>query len=756
MNEIIQVEDRHYILATSPRADERSRVLKQGETFAIFDRFGDIRPVGLGEEGLFHEGTRFLNRLTLRLNRRQPLLLSSTARDDNALLTVDLTNADFSDGDHLLLPRDTLHLMRNSFLWEGQLRTRLHLRNFSLEPVDLLLEFMFEADFVDIFEIRGTRRAKRGQMLPPRQGANWVELSYRGLDNVLRVTRLEFSPDPLELSESCARLPAAIPAHGDRDYFITVSCSPRDDVAPSVVLPRLSREEDTGGPPVPRAGNGSPKERHAAPTPLAAFGDALSAYTTELDTRREGEARLTTSSGRFNAWLARSAADMRMMMTQTEQGLYPFAGVPWFSTPFGRDGIISAMEWLWVNPTPVRSVLHFLAVNQATREDPERDAEPGKIFHEMRRGEMAALGEVPFGRYYGTVDATPLFVMLAGAYHERTGDHALIESIWPNIEAALNWIDKYGDPDGDGFVEYARRSQSGLTTQGWKDSYDSVFHGDGTLAESPIALCEVQGYAYAAWRAAAELSIVVGRPQLQAQFERRAAELRERFEQTFWLEDLSTYALALDGRKQPCQVRTSNAGHCLFSGIATPDHAAKVAQTLLADTSFSGWGIRTVATGEVRYNPMSYHNGSIWPHDNAMIAYGMGRYGLNAEAARVLDAMFDVSQAVELHRMPELFCGFPRRRGEGPTLYPVACSPQTWAAGSAFLLLQACLGLTISAAEHTIRLRNPVLPRSLDHLTLSDLRVGDAVVDMLLQRYGSDVGITILRRDGHVEVVVIK
>ena len=701
-------------------------MLKHGDTFAVFDRYGDIRPVGLGEEGLFHDGTRFLNRLTLRLNRRQPLLLSSTVREDNALLTVDLTNADVSHEGRLALPRDTLHLMRSSLLWEGRLHTQLRLRNFSSQPADVRLEFAFDADFADIFEIRGERRAERGKMLPVRHGQNWVELSYRGLDGVLRVARLEFSPDPLELSESRARMPASVPAYGEREYNLTILCAVGERPAGRVV--------------------------EAGPS----FEDALESQTQELEAQRLGEARITASSGRLNAWLGRSGADVRMMMTRTRQGLYPYAGVPWFSTPFGRDGIISAFQWLWANPEPARGVLRFCAANQATEEDPQRDAEPGKIFHEIRRGEMAALGEVPFARYYGTVDATPLFVVLAGAYYRRTADRALIESIWPNIEAALDWIDRHGDLDRDGFVEYCRKSTSGLSTQGWKDSHDSVFHADGTPAEGPIALCEVQGYVYAAWRAAAELAVATGRPQLRERFEERAATLRDRFERAFWLEDLSTYALALDGLKRPCRVRTSNAGHSLFSGIAAPDRAVRVARTLLDEPSFSGWGIRTVAEGEARYNPMSYHNGSVWPHDNSMIAYGMGRYGLNSAAARVLDAMFDVSQAVDLHRLPELFCGFPRRGGEGPTLYPVACSPQTWSAASAFLLLQGSLGLSIDAVERVIRLQNPMLPRHVDHLTIGDLRVGDATVNLRLQRSGEDVATTILRREGRVEVVVVK
>jgi glycogen debranching enzyme len=731
MEEIIQVEDQHYILATSPRADERSRVLKHGDTFAVFDRYGDIRPVGLGEEGLFHDGTRFLNRLTLRLNGRHPLLLSSTIREDNALLTVDLTNADISANDRLVLPRDTLHLMRSTMLYEGTLYTCLRLRSFSVQPVDVQLELTFDADFVDVFEIRGSKRQSRGKLLPPKRFKDGIELSYRGLDGVVRVARLQFSPEPSELSESRARLPVSIPPYGQQEYSLTVQCR---------TIPP----------------DGSQGQHEEIGTDCVAFRRVLKTHAKELEAMQFLEARLTGSSGRFNKWLQRSAADLRMMMTRTERGYFPYAGVPWFSTPFGRDAAIVALEWLWVNPDAAAGVLRFLAANQAKEGDPERDAEPGKIFHEMRGGEMAALGEVPFARYYGTVDATPLFVVLAGAYYKRTADRTLIGSIWPNIEAALNWIERYGDIDGDGFVEYARRSTNGLTMQGWKDSPNSVFHADGTLAEAPIALCEVQGYVYEAWQAAGELAVAVGKQELHGPFEKRAAVLRKKFEQAFWLDDLSTYAMALDAHKKPCRIRTSNAGHCLFSGIANREHAVRVTQTLTEDDSFSGWGIRTVAKGESRYNPMSYHNGSVWPHDNAMIAYGMARYGLNGSALQVLNAMFDVSQTVDLHRIPELFCGFERRGGEGPTLYPVACSPQAWSAGSVFMLLQACLGMSIDATKRTIHFRNPMLPRALEHLTLSGLQVRDASTDMLFQRNGEDVGITILRRTGQVEVVVVK
>jgi glycogen debranching enzyme len=714
-------KDPYYIQARSPVADERTRVLKQGDTFAVFDHYGDVKPAGLGEEGLYHEGTRYLSCLILSLGKERPLFLSSTVRDDNRLLAVDLTNPDLSSGARVVVPRGTLHIARLRFLWQGVCYERLSIKNYGPAPINATLAVHFEADFADIFEVRGTRRKRRGEDLEPAVADGSVVLAYRGLDGVVRRTRIAFSPAPTTLSEEDARLDVALPPQGEVTYELSIAC-----------------------------------EREPMPPPRPSYEVARDAAAAALRDTQARASTVHTSNEQFNSWLSRTGADLAMMTTATAEGPYPYGGVPWFSTPFGRDGILTALECLWLNTGLARGVLAYLAATQATAVVSEQDAEPGKILHEARGGEMAALGEIPFGRYYGSVDATPLFVMLAGAYYERTGDRAFIESIRPNVEAALRWIDTYGDADGDGFVEYFRHSPTGLVHQGWKDSHDAIFHADGSPAQGPIALCEVQGYAYAARRAAAQLAAALGRSDEAIDLLRQAETLRARFEGAFWCEELDTYALALDGDKRPCRVRTSNAGHCLLTGIASPDRARRTARTLLSSESYSGWGIRTVAATEARYNPMSYHNGSVWPHDNALIAAGFARYGLKEEVLQVLSGLFGASLFVDLHRLPELFCGFARRWGEGPTLYPVACAPQSWSAAAVFALLEACLGVRISAPEARISFTYPLLPEFLREVRLHNVRVGTATVDLRLLRHGQDVGINVLRREGSVELLMVK
>jgi glycogen debranching enzyme len=713
-------DDPYYILAASSLADERNRVLKHGHTFAVFDHYGDIRPDGLCEQGLYHEGTRFLSCCVLGLGQDRPLFLSSTIKEDNALLAVDLTNPDIASGGEIMIPRGTLHFSRIKFLWQGACYERLLIMNYGLAPVEFQFSLHLEADFVDIFEVRGTRRSRRGQGLPVHIEDDQLILAYRGLDEVVRRCRLTFLPRPASLSPREVTFRMRLRPKEQESVHIIVAC---EAGIASGALP---------------------------------FEQAETAAAAALPAARADSTSIITSKQHFNDWLNRTAADLHMMTTATPQGPYPFAGVPWFSTPFGRDGIITALECLWLNPSLARGVLAYLASTQALERIPEQDAEPGKILHETRTGEMAALGEIPFGRYYGSVDATPLFVLLACAYYERTADRPFLESIWSNVEAALNWIDNSGDVDGDGFVEYSRRSCAGLDNQGWKDSQDSIFHRNGNLADGPIALCEVQGYVYAAKKAAAEAATALGHDGRATQLVQQAERLRSRFLEAFWCDDLDTFALALDGSKRPCRVRTSNAGHCLLTGIASDEQARRLARTLLAPGSFSGWGVRTVAASEARYNPMSYHNGSIWPHDNALIAFGLARYGLMNEVVQLMSGIFDASLFVDLHRLPELFCGFARRAGEGPTLYPVACAPQSWAAASVFLLLQACLGLTVNAPRARVCFSFPVLPPFLKEIQIHNLQVGDAVIDLFLLRHGNDVGINVLRREGEVEITMVK
>lgn len=710
-----------HILAASSLADERTRVLKHGDTFAVFDHYGDIKPGGLGEEGLYHEGTRYLSCLLLELEENRPFFLNSTVRDENDQLAVALTNPDLLRDSQVRIPLGTLHIAAKKFLWRGVCYQQLRIKNHGLAPLATTLALHFAADFADIFEVRGMKRKARGDKLRPEVASNRVLLGYRGLDGDTRRTRIEFTPNPSALTASLARFDLSLKPQQEVAFDITIACE-RSDTLPQVLR----------------------------------FNDARQQAETDLERFHAWSCHLRTSNGQINAWINRAVADLHMMTTELPTGPYPYAGVPWFNTPFGRDGIITALECLWLRPSLARGVLAYLASTQATELIPEQDAAPGKILHETRNGEMAVLKEMPFGRYYGSVDATPLFVVLAGAYFQRTGDRTLVETLWPNIEAALLWMERHGDRDDDGFVEYHRQSADGLLHQSWRDSDDAVFHADGSLAQGPIALCEVQGYAYAALKAGATLATVLGQPKRASQLAHQAEDLQKRFEQAFWCEDQSTYALALDGDKEPCQVRASNAGQCLFTGIAGAERAWRVARTLLSPEFYSGWGIRTIAASEVRYNPMAYHNGSIWPHDNALIAHGLARYGLGEMALQVLTGMFEAGLFFDLHRMPELFCGFPQNAGEGPVLYPVACAPQAWSAASVFLLIQACLGLEIDGPGGRICFTRPRLPASLGELRIHNLEVAGATVDLLLTRYHDDVGVNVLRREGEVEITVVK
>ncbi|MCR6631736.1 MAG: amylo-alpha-1,6-glucosidase [Magnetospirillum sp.] len=714
MSDIIKVKGHAYVLATSPRVAMRTLTLKDGDTFAVFDRYGDTGSVGSGEQGIYHRGTRMLSHHEFHLGHQRPLLLSSTVHEHNAFVAVDLTNPDIPVGGERVIPRGVIHVFRSMFLYGGGLFCRTRVFNYGDQELDTDITLLFEADFADVFEVRGVARRKRGRLWADVEEPA-VALCYEGLDGITRRTRLEFSEHPAELSAGHARFTPRIKPHEAFELYHTASFCDEQNDHPSAERFLRNREN----------------------------------LVAKLGGRRT---TITTSNEQFNHWLDRSTADLRMLETETPDGPYPYAGVPWFSTVFGRDGIITALECLWLEPGMARGVLATLAANQADRPSPVQDAEPGKILHEWREGEMANLGEVPYGCYYGSADSTPLFIMLAAAYWRRTGDRTCLEWLWPHVQRALEWIDRHGDEDGDGFVEYARKRPQGLTNQGWKDSEDSVMHADGALADGPIALCEVQGYVYAAKLGASAMAEALGMSEHAHALRRQAFTLREAFDAAFWDDGLGTYALALDGAKRPCRVQSSNPGHLLYCGIVPHKRARAVADLLMGPDLFSGWGVRTLAETERRYNPMSYHNGSIWPHDNALCAAGLARYGMADRAQKILAGMFDAALAVDLNRLPELFCGFPRQAGQGPTLYPVACIPQAWAAGSAFLLLEAVLGLQMTAQPPVILFHRPALPDFLDRVEVCNLTVGDASVDIILNRHPHSVGVNVLRRHGEVEI----
>jgi len=678
------------------RPAHRQFVLKHGNLFLITDAAGNVHGQG---DGLFRDDTRALSEYSLRFAAQAPVFLGARISPDNVLFTADLANRAAARPGYDPLPEGIVHVERQRFLWHGVMHEQVRITNYGDAHLSLPLSLRFGADFRDMFEVRGNQRSRRGEAQPASLDDVSATLGYHGLDGVARASRISFSEAPGRISGSGA-------------YFLF-------ELAPHAVL---EFHIDIG----PGPGPAPSRARYRAALARA-----------RASARQEGRrgASLRADAPGFAAWIERSRADLALLTTQLDTGPYPYAGIPWFSTPFGRDAIITAMQTLWLDPGLARGVLAYLARWQATETCSFRDSAPGKIMHETRRGEMSALRELPFGRYYGSVDTTPLFVMLAGAYAERTGDDAFLAEIRPALDAATGWITANMDAH-QGFLAYARGEESGLANQGWKDSHDSVFHADGRLAEGPIALVEVQGYAFAALRFMASLAERQGDTVLAASHAARAEAMRAAVEDKFWMEEHGTYALAIDGAGDACRVRSSNAGHLLFAGLPTPERAARVATALLAPGQHTGWGLRTIARGEARYNPMSYHNGSIWPHDTAVCAAGLARYGHAAASRKLAAGLLGAAQHFEW-RLPELFCGFNRAGSEPPISYPVACLPQAWAAGSVFMLLQSCLGLEIDGRTGTIRLTGAHLPEGMTQLCIDRLSVGGGIANLDLTRGGA-------------------
>ena len=673
----------------------RPLALKDGDMFVVASAGGDI--LG-GTEGLYSKDTRVLSHLEITVGGHRPSLLSATVSRDSVVFTAHATNAAYALGKDQAVPRGVLHIERTRLLWRGSLHERVLIENYSDIMFPVSLSVAFDADFRDIFEVRGARRWVHGQQRPVLVDGHRVALGYVGRDETVRTTIVSFSPLPERLSDRRA------------DYRFDLAGRSRQAIYLEIGV-----------------------EADAAYEPSAHSFRMASAQARRAVRHRRRGGRVITAGRIFNSWIERSRADLAILTTDLPTGPFPYAGVPWFSSTFGRDAIITALQMLWLDPSIARGVLAFLCETQAQVSDGFRDSQPGKILHEMRRGEMAATGEVPFARYYGSVDATPLFLVLLSAYVERTADLEFALANWRHAQTAMQWMAEAGLNDENALIKYARAGSLGLVNQGWKDSHDAIFRRDGSDPVPPIALVEVQGYAYAALQGMAALAGRLGKEDDAQNWQARGDRLRAAVEEKFWMPEADYYGLAVDGAQQLCRVRTSNAGHLLYVGLPSHDRGRKVADALASAAFNSGWGVRTLAVGEARYNPMSYHNGSVWPHDTAIAAAGAARYGRRDLSTRLLSQMFEAAIHFEF-RLPELFCGFPKMTGGSPIAYPVACLPQSWAAGALFMMLQASLGIRIDGWSRRLTIDRPVLPPGVDQLRVERVPVGGAMLDVEFQR----------------------
>ncbi len=711
-----------HVVRPSKPAEDGGRLLatKEGEMFLLADAEGNLR-AGVGGMGLYYRDTRFLSTYVMTIAGREPILLSSSA--ERAYMSyIDLTNPDLWTEGEIAIPQQTLNVRRIRVI-HGRLFERIRFKNYTDHPLHVPIELTLGADFADIFEVRGIRRKRRSTFFRPKVDGTAITFAYLGEDEMFRRTRIELGtmPDGVEVEGGQVRVRFEFDLAAHQTRLLSL-----------VVEPLIA-------------------EKHP---PAIAFDGAVHDLRRSYEEWERECTTIYTDNELFNTLLHRGQRDLRALVTETSQGRFISAGIPWYVAAFGRDALLTSHQILMLNTTPARDSLRLLAHFQGRQVDPWRDEEPGKILHEIRQGELANAFYVPHSPYYGTVDATPLFLMLLGTYFKWTNDRAFVEEMLPHVDRALEWIDEYGDVDGDGFVEYLRRSPRGLDNQGWKDSGEAVVQADGTIARGPIALAEVQAYVYCGKLRIADVLESLGRSDRAVKLRVEAAELKKRFNDAFWMEDERYYALALDGDKRQVHTVTSNPAHGLYCEFLDAERAAEVAHRLLQPDMFSGWGVRTMSKTAVAYNPMSYHNGSVWPHDNAFVAAGLKRYGFHKQTNRIATAIFDAAISTDYMRLPELFCGFTRRTPNRPVSYPVACSPQAWAAGSPFLLLQAMLGLSARAHENLLTINNPVLPPWLNVVELRNLRVGDSVLSLAFRREGEMTAFTMLSRQGSVRVIM--
>lgn len=700
---------------------EKRLSIKEGDQFLYTDFQGNIMADNTCGLGYYARDTRFLSSWELYLNGRKPIPLSTSANRDY-MAHIELTNADIIENGELIIPQETINIKRLRVIGNG-LMERVRLKNYNAFPVNLHLQAAFYADFADIFEVRGFQRRERGQLFKPKLSGDTLVLAYLGRDNILRQSRISFSnaPDSWEATYNKVKV----------EYLISLKSRGRKMIN-FYIMPQIGRE----------------KKR------IPTFNVVISGLRRNYNAWEQACTKFGTGNDIYNNVLVRARADIRALITATDKGSIISAGIPWYVAAFGRDALITAIQTMILNPEPARNTLKMLALFQGKVEDPWRDEQPGKILHEIRRGELAQLNEIPHTPYYGSVDSTPLFLLAMSEYYKWTGDLDFIKAHEKNLRAALEWIDKYGDRDGDGFVEYLRRSERGLINQGWKDSFDAVIHVNGEMAKGEIALVEVQAYVYYAKRRLSQIYTDLGNAKLAIKLRKEAARLKKNFNERFWMEEEEYFALALDGNKRQVKTITSNPGQALWSGIVDEDKAKKVVKRLLAPDMFSGWGVRTVSKQAKNYNPMSYHNGSIWPHDNAIIVRGLKRYGFEEQAETIATGMFDAATHHAYNRLPELFCGFTRRGNNWPVEYPVACIPQAWASGAMFMMLQSILGLTPDAPSSILYVNDPRLPPWLNYVKLANFYIGDSRLAITFNRQDGVTGFTVPKKEGKLRIVM--
>jgi glycogen debranching enzyme len=737
------VEGKRHISAQEQQ-ERKQRVLTQG-TPAIVRSIADAvvikdeniyflaEPDGqvpLGDDhglGLYYHDCRFLNGYELKLASTTPQALVSTA-ERGFMAVFQLTNPDIRMADDTLIRKEEIGVKWERIIDADNLALHevITFQNFRQQRIEFPASLTFQSAFEDVYAVRELLPEQFGTLRRPAWSGGMLRFVYEGQDGLYRCLTVHFAPQVDETDGTTAHFHLELGPRASQQIRISlvIAVSTHEhEIQPGVQsLPDLKR--------VMTLMEHSSKQW-------------LDAHT-----------EVHTDSLLLNRMLERSLRDLRVLRSSIAGQEFFAAGVPWFATLFGRDSLITALQTLAYNPDMAEQTLRLLASYQSQHLDEWRDAQPGKILHELRVGEMARLGEIPHTPYYGTIDATPLFLILIGRHAAWTGQPTLFEELRGHIDAALAWISKYGDLNGDGYVEYASTSGKGLINQGWKDSGDAIIDADGCLATPPIALVEVQGYVYLAKLTLADLYERAGEPDRAGRLRQEAEDLRGRFNRDFWLEEKGFYALALQADRQPVAVLSSNPGHALWAGIADPDKAQRTVERLMGDDMFNGWGIRTLSQQERGYNPLGYHLGTVWPHDNAIVAAGFRRYGFDAAACRVFTAITEAAMSFAHYQLPELFAGFGRQEYGVPVRYPVACHPQAWAAGAVPYFVEVLLGLTPEAYERRLRIIRPVLPDFIDRLEVHRLRVGSGRADLSFERSADGVAVKVLQVEGPLDVVI--